>query len=90
MEQNLTQTELAKTITQAVAVAFEAQLHIDSHYHKKHHEWIEQQIAHEKARAEFWSGLAAKSLPSLVWSAVVAIAVGAWHLLVNVLHLGTK
>ena len=29
-----THTELAKTITQAVAVAFEAQLHIDSYYHR--------------------------------------------------------
>lgn len=44
--------------------------------HAEHHEWVKAQIAKEKARAEFWQALAAKSLPAMVYT-LLAAGVGA-------------
>jgi hypothetical protein len=69
---------LAAMVSAAVLTAFEARPR--DPVHAEHHEWVKTQIAKEKARADFWQTLAAKSLPAIVWTLLVAGATGLWRL----------
>lgn len=69
---------IASVVTDAVHAAMEARLHVASEIHREQHEWIAAQIAKDKARTEFWQGLGAKALPSIVWTVLVAAAAAAY------------
>lgn len=54
---------------------------IDANRHNSEHDWVRERIEKERERAEFWRGLAAKSLPALAWALVASAAGAIWHVL---------
>jgi hypothetical protein len=50
-----------------------------SEEHRDHHDWVRLQIEKERARAELWRAVLAKSVPAIVWSAVLALSGWVWH-----------
>lgn len=58
--------------------ALSAHSGFDTGEHQEHHDWLRQRIEREKARAEFWTSLAGKSLPAVIWSAIVAVSGWLW------------
>lgn len=69
------------TIIDALREALSERARIPEEEHREHHAWVRGQIERQQARTEFWRALAAKSLPAMAWSLVVAGAGWIWHLI---------
>ena len=75
------QAAFVAAVTAAVTAALDARPVTPEHL--EHHEWVRVQIERQRARNEFWAGLAQKSLPAIVWS-LIATGIGwLWHLATN-------
>lgn len=48
--------------------------------HREHHEWVAAQIRKDQAKAEFYSNLATKGLPTIIAALIVAAIGGIWQL----------
>lgn len=62
----------------AINEALDARSRIPVAEHREHHEWVQAQIERQRARTEFWTALAAKSLPALVWALIAAAGTWIW------------
>jgi hypothetical protein len=67
----------------AIREVLEERARMSPDEHFTHHEWIRQQVAKDKARAEFWQRLVDRSAPVVIWGALSASALWAWEWLVT-------
>lgn len=49
--------------------------------HREHHEWVRASIDRQRARANFWKGLANKSLPAIVATLILSALAWLWSVL---------
>lgn len=55
--------------------------HIAEDAHREHHEWVQACIDRQRARADFWKGLADKSLPAIVATLILSALAWLWSVL---------
>lgn len=69
-------------MTQRFAEAFPAGDHTG---HRKYHE-LQMELLAERRRLR--AAIVEKTLSALIWSAIAALAIGAWHLFINKIKAG--
>lgn len=82
------QEDLRAIVKAAVTAALDARARVPNDEHREHHEFVAAMIARQRARAKFWNGLAAKSLPAIVVALIVSAATAIWHLITTHVHWG--
>lgn len=65
--------ELRDALREVMGEVLEQHRAAEVQSHTVHHEWIAQQIERDRAKAEFFRSLAAKSLAGVVWSIITAV-----------------
>lgn len=72
---------LRELMRAAMADALAERARIPEEEHREHHEWVQAQIERQRARTAFWTALAQKSAPAIVWTLLAAAGGWVWSFL---------
>lgn len=75
----LSPEQLAELMRLAMQEVLDSRARIPELEHREHHAWVQAQIERQRARAEFWTSLAGKAVPAMVWTLISAAAVAIFN-----------